>query len=248
MKCRRFISRDGIPSPDPAAKAAVIAMGQSYMEHHVPAEVSMGRQIYNQLHFLSPWLWAVQFLTLIFVGTAAWPLRDGQTTAGEIMMLLAPFTAFLGLPELLKGSACGVLELELSCKYSGGTLFLIRLLLIGAINTLGILLCAALCSSLWDTGFVSTLLCGLIPANGVYFFSVLIFRIFRFHSRLAVLVCSLLAGMISSVLFRQLRLVQWSAGLQIAAYGITCVLLAVVFSQERRRIDSRKEVGIWNFA
>lgn len=249
MNRKKLLPEDFVPAPEQKAVENTIQAGLTYMENHIPAQSPLWMQLKNQVHYLSSYLWTVQFLSLLIMAFLAWRMRHTGNASGEIMLLLASFTAFLGIPELLKGSTYGVLELELSCKYSGVSVFLIRLFLVGTFNTLTIFVSACIFSGTSHTDFGNTLLCGLIPSNVVYFVSFLLFRLFRFHSRISLFVCSLVSGLISCILFSQvLNLYQWNVGLQLAAFFITCGALVAELSYEIRRMTVRKEVGLWNFA
>lgn len=249
MDVKMQLPADEVPAPDRAAVESAIGAGKAYMESHIPSQRSLLLLLGNQLHYLSASLWAVEFLVLVIAGFLAWHMRGTGASAGSLMLLLAPLTALVGIPEVVKSSTTGVLELEMSCRYSGASLLLARLFLIGAVNTAGAFLCCEIFRFSLNGDFWETLLCGLVPGNAVYFLSFLIFRLFRFQSKISVFACSLLSGLISYVLFGPVLILDtWNPMMQTGAWLITCVLLAAELGWELRRICLRKDVGLWNFA
>jgi|GEM_PF-3141613 len=93
-----------------------------------------------KLHILQiqPAFWMANLL-FFCLGLLLW--RFWEDDPYKIMLLLSPVPFFLGLLELFRGRNEGLLELEISCKYSAQQLLLRKLL---AISIYNVLLCLAL--------------------------------------------------------------------------------------------------------
>lgn len=72
---------------------------------------------------------------LFFVGgLLAWGVWEGNPYS--IMLLLSPVPFLLGLLEVFRGRDEGLMELEMSCKYSAQQIMLSKMLVIGSYNLL----------------------------------------------------------------------------------------------------------------
>ncbi|WP_214630801.1 hypothetical protein [Paenibacillus agaridevorans] len=87
---------------------------------------------------IQPLFWLANLL-FFCMGLLVWYVWEGDPY--KIMLLLSPIPFLLGLLEVFRGRNEGLLELEISCKYSAQQLLLMKLIVICAYN---ILLCLTL--------------------------------------------------------------------------------------------------------
>lgn len=249
MNGNKLLPDDYIPPFNQQDMEQIIETGKAYMSTHIPAHASFGTLMHSQLHFISSALWLMQFAILLFVIAASWFLKDlDYMNTSRLMIVLAPVSVCLALPELTKNSSCGVLEMELACKYSAATVFLTRMFLVGTINVFGIMIYSAFFSFQWQLRFLNVALYGLIPVNCVYVLSIFAFQIMKIHSRVAALACSLASGVLCCItLNHMVVLYQLSTGIQVIIYLSSCLILAIQCLHQVRNLTNRKDLYLWNY-
>ena len=249
MNGNKLLPDDYIPPFNQKGMERIIETGKAYMSTHIPAHIPFGTLMRNQLHFTSSALWLVQFVVLLFVIAVAWFFEDlDYMNTSRLMIVLAPVSVLLALPELTKDSSCGVLEMELSCKYSAATVFLIRMFLIGTSNVFAIIIYSAFFSFQWQLRFINVALYGLIPMNIIYILSIFAFQILNLHSRVAALACSLASGILCCItLNHMVVLYQLNMWVQIIIYFSSCLILAIQCLHQVRNLTSRKDLYLWNY-
>ena len=100
-------------------------------------EVGLGALLLSQAAYIRIWVWAVSFLLFALVTFAA------QTVELDVIWILSavvPFAALLLIMEFAKSSAYGMSELEMSSRFSLRTILLARMVMLGAVQLLGLLL------------------------------------------------------------------------------------------------------------
>ncbi|NIK78615.1 hypothetical protein FHS15_003761 [Paenibacillus castaneae] len=133
------------------------------------------RAMLQRLH-IRPGFWLLNAIFFGF-GLLAWGMWDADPYF--IMLLLSPVPFLLGLLEVFRGRDEGLLELEMSCKYSAQQLMLFKMLVVGSYNLLlSMMLLAVFCSfgepllftkiiMYWVTPFLVASSIGLAVANHV---------------------------------------------------------------------------------
>lgn len=240
---------DYVPEPQEANIAKTILQGQKYMNTHIPQKSSVLRLVYDQIHYISPWLWLAQFIALLLLIVTAFTANDmSYDTAKNTMLLLAPLTTIFAVPEFFKDVSCGVLEIEMTCKNNSASIFSIRLILIGFINISMITIFASTLSITWGLRFVSVILCGLIPCNVIYIINFFVFRLLKICGRLSVLSCSLLTGILVFIASTRITVL---TSLNETAWIVICVLTSIILIaqciHEILCISKRQGVILWNF-
>lgn len=86
----------------------------------------------RQLH-IRPVFWILNAL-FFSCGLLAWGVWEGDPYM--IMLMVSPVPFILGLLEIFRGRDEGLLELEMSCEYSGQQLMLMKLTAVGVYNVL----------------------------------------------------------------------------------------------------------------
>lgn len=240
---------DFVPIPQEADIVKTISCGQQYMNTHIPQKTSVLRLFYDQIRYISPLLWLVQFGALVLLIITAISAHDmGYSTAQNTMLLLTSLTAIFAVPEFFKDVSCGVLEMELTCKNSSASIFSIRLIIIGFMNITMITLFSLILSFGWELRFWSVIRCGLLPVNIIYIINFIFFRIFKLYGRLPVLSCSILTGIFVYVASTKIAVI---SHLSEGAWGAIVVLTSVILIgqciNEALCISKRQGVILWNF-
>ncbi|MDQ0115770.1 hypothetical protein [Paenibacillus harenae] len=90
------------------------------------------RDLFTILH-IRPGFWLVNAL-IFLAGLYIWGYKNGDPYI--ILMLLAPVPFLIGLLEIFRGRDEGLMEMEMSCKYSAQQLLLAKMVVIGGYNVL----------------------------------------------------------------------------------------------------------------
>ena len=100
-------------------------------------EVGLGTLILSQAAYIRKWIWAVSFLLFALVAFVA---QMAEQDVVWILSAVMPFAALLLILEFAKSSAYGMSELEMSSRFSLRTILLARMVMLGAVQMLGLLL------------------------------------------------------------------------------------------------------------
>ena len=100
-------------------------------------EVGLGTLILSQAAYIREWSWAVSFLMFALVAFVA---QMAEQDVVWILSAVMPFAALLLILEFAKSSAYGMSELEMSSRFSLRTILLARMVMLGAVQMLGLLL------------------------------------------------------------------------------------------------------------
>ncbi|MBP3593824.1 MAG: hypothetical protein J6J44_04800 [Lachnospiraceae bacterium] len=100
-------------------------------------EVGLGTLILSQTAYIRKWIWAVSFLLFALAALAA---QMAEQDVVWILSAVMPFAALLLILEFAKSSAYGMSELEMSSRFSLRTILLARMVMLGAVQMLGLLL------------------------------------------------------------------------------------------------------------
>ena len=100
-------------------------------------EVGLGTLLLSQAAYIRIWVWAVSFLLFGLVALAA---QMVDLNVIWILSAVMPFAALLLIMEFAKSSAYGMSELEMSSRFSLRTILLARMVMLGAVQLLGLLL------------------------------------------------------------------------------------------------------------
>lgn len=243
-----LVKQDYVPGPEESDIQNTILYGFHYMETHIPQKTSISRLAFDQIHYISPVLWAAQFVALILLIFAAFTARDmSYDMAMNTLFLLASLTAIFAIPELFKDVSCGVLEIEMTCKNNCASIFSIRLIIVGFLNITMITLFSSILSAEWGLRFWSIILYGLIPVNLIYIFNFLLFRMLKICGRFSVLSCSVItAFLVYTILSGITAIVQLSEAVWVGIFALTSSILIGQCINEISRFSKRQEVVLWN--
>lgn len=191
---------ENIPRIDENRIEQTVLMGQDYIERNVHERTPILSLFYEQVKYISPLLWVTQFFALIIVFSLAVAGEPNLYTAQNILFQIAPLTALLAVPELIKDSLYNMTELERSCKNSGSVILLMRLIAVGCINIITLSLFVCIFAGIWDCNFFSLILYALVPYNCVNVISLGVIHLFKIKGRSAARTVSLLSAVILFVL------------------------------------------------
>lgn len=118
--------------PSDEAIAQTIDVLRPYVVQPAQSSASFFPLSLKQLH-IRPFFWILNALFFL-CGLLVWGLGKGDPYI--IMMLISPLPFLLGLLEIFRGRDEGLLELEMSCKFSAQQLMLMKLTAVGAYNVL----------------------------------------------------------------------------------------------------------------
>ncbi|MGO4541723.1 hypothetical protein [Paenibacillus sp. 2TAB19] len=102
------------------------------LRHSTKGRLPIKRDLFTMLHIRSGF-WLINVLFFL-AGLYFWGYKDGDPYT--ILMLLAPVPFLIGLLEIFRGRDDGLIELEMSCKYSAQQLLLAKMVVIGGYNVL----------------------------------------------------------------------------------------------------------------
>lgn len=100
-------------------------------------QMSIGALIVSQVAYIRKWVWVVSFL--LFVPAV---LLVGHITVDIIWVLSAvmPVAALLVVTEVARSSSYGMTELEMTARFSLRTILLARVVMLGAVQLIGLVL------------------------------------------------------------------------------------------------------------
>ncbi|MGM9946089.1 MAG: hypothetical protein ACI33M_14150 [Lysinibacillus sp.] len=130
---------EDLPSPDLEKKRAVIQQSKQLIQQAPPESMSLFSFYFQQLRFIRPRTWTLQFLIVIL---AALLIMNAPNTRTIIALTSAvsPFIYLVSFSELIRSYAHRVFELELTTKYSYKTVMLARIGLMNILNIFAITL------------------------------------------------------------------------------------------------------------
>lgn len=213
----------------------------------IPARADLSRLLLLQLRYISPFYWLLQLAAFLAAALLAvfWA-QEAAPIAKDVLLFIAPATAILGIPELLKSFSRQVGELEMSCRHSVAETFLHRLFVIGLINILVLMSAALVLSLRFQIGFLQTLLAALIPLQAVYIISLLLLRAIPHTRRSSAVMLATLAGAVLALI---LLLLPGLMPEEMHTKGLVLLLLTGLLSSQLRGILlslRRKEERFWN--
>ncbi|UAL47184.1 ABC transporter permease [Sutcliffiella horikoshii] len=199
---------------------------------HVPRKQNMFKPLADlvrhsgqEIFRISPLFWGANGL-LVLISLVAFFMAD-ELDPYFTIMILAPLPTIAGVLELMRSKNSGMLELELSLKYSWQELLLSRMLVIGGFNvSVNIAFTAVLSFVVADVWFAKMTLYWLTPFTLLMAVSLVIISRFRkFHIVTVTLVSWIGLGMVMSqtTLFERLG--------DVPSYVIVLVIIAAsIFS------------------
>lgn len=170
-----------------------IQLGQEYMRTHIPNRTSPLRLLAEQIRYLSPLLWAVQFAALLLVSAAVF---QGELNTGNTQNLLfqaAPIIALLAVPEFLKDIHFSMSELERSCKNRIGVVLLLRLAAVGGINLITLAFLSGILAAACHGSFFQLLLSVVVSYNLTALLSLFLVSLLKLKTRAGALAVSFAA-------------------------------------------------------
>ena len=227
-KLKVYFPSENIPAPDDNKIQQTIRLGQNYMGRNIPQKTPLFYLFLEQIKYLSPILWATQFLALIVIVFIAANGELNLSMAQSILFQVAPLTALFAVPELVKDVLFSMSELEKSCKNSSSTILLMRLIGVGCINLFALSLFAGIFAGSLGQNFFALMLYVLVPYNCVNIINLLFIRLFRIKGRGASLAVSLLSAAVVYVIPMQISFVDIASGqVLLTLFAGTTIILIV---------------------
>lgn len=199
---------------------------------HVPKKRSMFKPLADlvrhsgqEIFRISPLFWGLNGLLVLISLVAFFTVE--QLNPYFTIMILAPLPTIAGVLELLRSKNSGMLELELSLKYSWQELLLARMLVVGGFNVLvNIAFTVVLSFVVADVWFAKMTLYWLTPFTVLMAVSlVIVSRFRRFHIVTVAIVSWLGVGMVMS----QTKLFEKISGVPLYVF-VLVIISASVFS------------------
>ena len=215
-----------IPLPDENRIKQTIIIGQRYIEKNIPAKTPLLRLFSEQVKYISPPLWATQFLALVIILAFSFSIEPNLLMAQSILFQISPLAALIAVPELTKDSLYNMSELESSCKNSGSIVLLMRLIAIGGINIIILLLLACTLAATWGYSLFSLIMYVLVPYNCVNIVCLGFMQLLKIKGRNPALAVSLLSAAVIFTLPTTMVVANISAFLMAAIFIVTTVVLA----------------------
>lgn len=162
---RNYYAAERVAAPASLERIAASLAGSCSQETH-PKRLSYFSFLSKQAKLISGWVWAGECLLLSLMYVVASSIE----AAGPVLFCLGAFsllTAIIGVPDLIKGRAHNMCELESSCAFGLAPILISRLLVLGAGQVL-LITCMCLATSAFKTNLVFEL---LLTASLPYFSS-----------------------------------------------------------------------------
>ena len=123
------------PPPDPAGIEQTLARAQKVMPAAKYPILPLWRFLFSQFSFIRKRVWLAQFLVVLACGLTLFLLpREAKTIA--LISAAAPLIVLTNVFELSRSYTHGMVEIELSTRYSFRQLMLARLSVLGAVDIL----------------------------------------------------------------------------------------------------------------
>lgn len=227
-----FTETERIPEPNKDRIDTVILLGQHYMDTHTPQRTSLLYLFTEQIKYLSPSLWLFQFVTIILITTFAFSQADNADNVANILFQISPLVSIMAVPELIKDMLCNMSELERSCKNSGSTILILRLIAVGIINILVIALISGVLAGTYQLNFFELLLYAFVPYNFANIINLLLIRVLKITSRSGALALSFASVFILIALPIQTQITNaLNVTTLLIALSITMIVLAIQIVQ-----------------
>lgn len=246
---RRLLLQNRPPDVDPERRRQLVRQVTSLMEQRppVPLKTSYIQKLWEQVRYISPLTWCLQFLAVPFlVLFVNWNHGDVM----QILLICSPLAGIIGICEVLRSFSCHMGELEQTCRYNLRQVLAMKLWLMGLADLL--ILCFAGAVAGAAGGKLSEMiLYVVIPfnlSNSLYLF--LLNKVSRRFSGSILLGC----GIFLSFLLAFLRenspfLLRWQAS-EIAAPLLLLMFLAsfalILWMGSRFIKNTPMEEMIWN--
>ena len=228
MNTKLYFPLENIPKPDENKINQVIRLGQDYIEKNIPQKTPLFYLFFEQIRYISPILFATQFLALIMVSLITVNGELDLGAAQRILLQSAPLIAIFAVPELIKDILFSMSELEKSCKNSSSTILLMRLIGVGCINLFTLSIFAGILAGNLGQNFFSLALFVLVPYNCVNIINLFFIMVFKIKGRGTSLAVSLISSAIVYFIPMQTGFVSIASGqLLLALFIGTLIILTV---------------------
>lgn len=191
---KMFTESEHIPEPNKDHIDTVIFLGQHYMDTHTPQRTSLFYLFKEQLKYLSPSLWLFQLAAIILITAFAFSQADNSENVCNLLFQIAPLISVMVVPELIKDVLCNMSELENSCKNSGSTILILRLIAVGLINVLVIVLISGVLAGAYNLNYLVVLLYAFVPYNFANIISLFLIRVIKINTRSGALAVSFISA------------------------------------------------------
>ena len=201
-------------------------------------EVDLGTLMLSQAAYIRPWVWAISLLLFVLVVLAA---RYVELDVIWILSAIMPFAALLLIMEFAKSSAYCMTELEMTSRFSLRTILLARMVMLGAVQFVGLLLTVPVAGmTLFQNGvyllvpYLLTALLGLVTVR-------------RLHGKEGLFVCGSISAFVCVLAPMSKHFVPllYAKENQIV-WVLAAVLLLIGFVREYRITINHLEEFVWN--
>lgn len=224
---KMFAEPDLIPEPNKDRLDTIIFLGQRYMDTHTPNKTSLLYLFKEQLKYLSPSLWLFQLVAIILITAFIFLQTDNSKNVCNILFQIAPLISVMAIPELIKDVLCNMSELEKSCKNSGSTILLLRLIAVGLINISVITLISGILAGAYNLNYFVLLLYAFAPYNFANIISLFLIRAMKINTRSGALTVSFISSIILIVLPIQTQIVN---ALNVVTLSISLLISLIILA------------------
>lgn len=229
-KNKIFFETENIPKPSKARIDTVVLLGQRYMDTHTPRKTSAFYLYAEQVKYLSPTLWLFQLAAIILISSFAVSQADSADNIYSVLFRAAPLVSVMAVPELIKDVLCNMTEIEKSCKNSGSTILLLRLIAVGIINVSVIALISGILAGAYRLNFFVLLFYAILPYNCANIMNLAVIRVLKISSRSSAFALSLISAFIMSALPMQTQIISTlSVTTLMISLLVTILILAIQF-------------------
>lgn len=234
-KAEKEALQQAFGTPEPTKKRAFL---RSLPKQERQSEVGIGTLVLSQAAYIRKWVWAVSFLLF---GAVVWLAQYAELDIIWLLSAIMPFAALLMVLEFARSSAYGMSELEMSSRFSLRTILLARMVLLGAVQGIGLLLTIpVLGAGLLQNGvyllvpYLLTTLLGLVAVR-------------RLHGKESMYVCGSISAFVCVLgpMSRYAVPVLYEAE-SFALWTLAAVLLALGLVKEYGKTMNQMEEFVWN--
>lgn len=151
-KAIKMLQQD-LPSPNQEKKIVLIQQSKQLIQHVSNKGISLHQFYFQQLRFIRPWTWLVQFLIVLLAAFLIINAPNIQTIIA-LASAVSPFIFLVSFSEWIRSHTHHVYELEMTTTFSYKAVTLAR---IGLMNVLNIFAITVLIFTIVQTGQVAIL-------------------------------------------------------------------------------------------
>lgn len=165
-KGEQLLFEGALPEVDGARRAeALRRIRQAARERTLRPRLPLWELILTQIKYISPGYWLGQGAFLVFLGFCFYGMRVDETLGGYMARFSGAFAiaGVFGAAELGRHLSCGAAEVEQSCYFRLTQLWMMKMILFGAVDILAISVLTGGIASRTETGFGPVCVYLLVP-------------------------------------------------------------------------------------